>query len=173
MALIQCPDCKQDVSDAAPACPRCGRPIAARPVPAGPPLQFQPPPKKSNFAAIGCLTIVVLGVIALMSVGSSGSSGSRSAPSTVDLNASVRFTGTQVHITNGDTFAWSECKVEINDKFNHQLGEVAAGATAQVGALLFADDDGMRFNPFQYAAKEIFIVCQTPRGRGYYTGAWK
>jgi hypothetical protein len=26
MALIKCPDCATDVSDAAPACPRCGRP---------------------------------------------------------------------------------------------------------------------------------------------------
>lgn len=29
MALINCPDCASEVSDAAPACPRCGRPIAA------------------------------------------------------------------------------------------------------------------------------------------------
>ena len=29
MALITCPDCKAEISDAAPACPRCGRPAAA------------------------------------------------------------------------------------------------------------------------------------------------
>lgn len=28
MALIRCPDCQKDVSDAAPACPGCGRPVA-------------------------------------------------------------------------------------------------------------------------------------------------
>jgi rubredoxin len=28
MALIECPDCKREVSDAAKACPHCGRPIA-------------------------------------------------------------------------------------------------------------------------------------------------
>lgn len=32
MALINCPDCGTEVSDAAPACPKCGRPIAS-PVP--------------------------------------------------------------------------------------------------------------------------------------------
>jgi hypothetical protein len=34
MALINCPDCGTEVSDAAPACPKCGRPIAlaAQPV---------------------------------------------------------------------------------------------------------------------------------------------
>lgn len=31
MALIMCPDCQAQVSDAAPACPRCGRPIAMQP----------------------------------------------------------------------------------------------------------------------------------------------
>lgn len=30
MALISCPDCKGTVSDVAPACPRCGRPIAVK-----------------------------------------------------------------------------------------------------------------------------------------------
>ncbi len=33
MPLITCPDCRQDVSDAAPACPHCGRPGAESPVP--------------------------------------------------------------------------------------------------------------------------------------------
>lgn len=28
MALIACPECAQDVSDKAPACPRCGHPLA-------------------------------------------------------------------------------------------------------------------------------------------------
>ena len=28
MALIKCPDCQTDVSDLAPACPKCGRPVA-------------------------------------------------------------------------------------------------------------------------------------------------
>lgn len=32
MALVKCPDCGTDVSDAAPACVRCGRPIAAPPL---------------------------------------------------------------------------------------------------------------------------------------------
>jgi len=28
MALINCPECKKEVSDAAPTCPNCGVPIA-------------------------------------------------------------------------------------------------------------------------------------------------
>ena len=30
MALINCPDCKKEVSENAPACPNCGAPIAVR-----------------------------------------------------------------------------------------------------------------------------------------------
>lgn len=30
MALITCPDCGSDVSDAAPACPHCGHPVRAQ-----------------------------------------------------------------------------------------------------------------------------------------------
>ncbi len=30
MPLIKCPDCESEVSDQAPACPRCGRPIAVQ-----------------------------------------------------------------------------------------------------------------------------------------------
>jgi len=29
MALVTCPDCNSQISDAAPACPKCGRPAAA------------------------------------------------------------------------------------------------------------------------------------------------
>lgn len=28
MALIKCPDCGKEISDKAPVCPNCGRPIA-------------------------------------------------------------------------------------------------------------------------------------------------
>jgi hypothetical protein len=29
MALVSCPDCGQQISDRAPACPKCGHPMAA------------------------------------------------------------------------------------------------------------------------------------------------
>jgi len=28
VALIECPDCRHEVSDKAPACPKCGHPVA-------------------------------------------------------------------------------------------------------------------------------------------------
>ena len=35
MPLTTCPDCSASVSDAAPACPKCGRPLAAGAPPRG------------------------------------------------------------------------------------------------------------------------------------------
>ena len=34
MALVTCPDCQAQISDAAPACPKCGRPMRMAPTPA-------------------------------------------------------------------------------------------------------------------------------------------
>lgn len=39
MALISCPECNAEVSDQAPACPKCGHPIAEQPK-----KQFTGPP---------------------------------------------------------------------------------------------------------------------------------
>lgn len=84
MPLIICPDCAKQFSDAAAACPNCGRPNRA----ANPP----PEPKKKSFATgcagIGCLSLIVLYFIGSMasgpdsssSVRQSGSPSSRPAP---------------------------------------------------------------------------------------------
>lgn len=51
MALIKCADCASEVSDAAPACPKCGRPVQTM-APAGEKVS----PQQANtflFATIG------------------------------------------------------------------------------------------------------------------------
>ncbi len=65
MALVQCPDCKAEISDAAPACPKCGRPMGA-PAPVVAPAPGQPKTVKAtiwesrNGGAIGCFVIVLI-----------------------------------------------------------------------------------------------------------------
>lgn len=39
MALIDCPDCQKKISDLAPACPFCGRPMRAEAVPPSEPAR--------------------------------------------------------------------------------------------------------------------------------------
>jgi len=61
MALVQCPDCGTDVSDAAPACPKCGRP--ARNI-LGQEKAITVKPQTSC-VTIGCLGVFIL-VIAVI-----------------------------------------------------------------------------------------------------------
>ncbi len=62
MALVKCPDCGKEVSDAAPACPGCGRPMAAGPAAAA--AAAAPPAKpKSVFSGVLLALIVFFIVI--------------------------------------------------------------------------------------------------------------
>lgn len=58
MALISCPDCSQKVSDSAPQCLACGRPIAGVAVattPSYPTARYEPPvQQRSAYACTGC-----------------------------------------------------------------------------------------------------------------------
>jgi hypothetical protein len=67
MALIKCTDCNADVSDAAPACPRCGRPMALQASAterASPPLEARMPKSRNSTRGIALLMLVcVAGLI--------------------------------------------------------------------------------------------------------------
>jgi len=56
MALVTCPDCSSQVSDAAPACPKCGRPFAV----------VAPTPQPGKFLDPGANARSCLGVIAFL-----------------------------------------------------------------------------------------------------------
>jgi len=63
MALVQCPECKQEISDQAQACPHCGAPRQGVAAPAAPP----PPVSQvvSSRPARGAWPIVIVLVLAL------------------------------------------------------------------------------------------------------------
>lgn len=56
MALIQCPDCKEAVSDSAPACPKCGRPMP----------DAKPPKRKFGWKHWAVLALAVLALLSLL-----------------------------------------------------------------------------------------------------------
>lgn len=64
MTLITCPDCHNEISDAAPSCPRCGRPGQLHQA-ASPTAQLQPRvieetgKKWKGLQAIGCAGTIV------------------------------------------------------------------------------------------------------------------
>ena len=83
MALVKCPDCGREVSDQAPSCPNCGRPMAARRAP--PP----PPAKKSSSWPAGCLILGFLGFCGLYVLGSSAGDSSRSSGTSTEQNPKI------------------------------------------------------------------------------------
>ncbi len=56
MALITCADCKSEISDAAPSCPKCGRPTRA--------LSASSTADVSNSRASGALSYAAVGFLA-------------------------------------------------------------------------------------------------------------
>ena len=79
MALVQCEDCGQDVSDLAPACPRCSRPQQPplQAIPAGAPqpgrAYYPPAPERRGSTAGGVFWGLVLFFIVLPMVFGLGS----------------------------------------------------------------------------------------------------
>lgn len=136
--------------------------------------------EKKNLA-IGCLGLIFLIVVVMWICGvfeSEKKSEVPSKPLYVDLNASVRFTGTQFVITNNDNFNWENVQLEINPgllKSGYKLnaGLMSAGYAYTVGALQFTKSNGTRFNSILIKAQSISIYCDTPKGKGYYHGTWK
>jgi len=179
MALISCPECKNEISSEAEACPKCGY------------SQKKHADTKQNVGCgTGCLVVVILSVIVLIVVSlsndsgsssSSGSGGSRSSSSssyTVDLNAKVTYPGSQFVIQNNDSFDWTNVELGVNSKtfssgYTLKIRRMSAGETYTVGAMQFAKSGGERFNPLTHKPRKFSIWCDTPRGKGSYHGLWE
>jgi len=71
MGLRKCPDCGREVSDKAPACPYCGRPIATGD--SQQPTQLEGTAKSLKLQ--GCLAALLAVVGIIMAVGAASASG--------------------------------------------------------------------------------------------------
>jgi hypothetical protein len=67
MALVTCPDCAHEISDAAPSCPWCGRPVPVVPVPA-PAAQPSQPEDVPEFRPSASRNLTIAGVVAVVVV---------------------------------------------------------------------------------------------------------
>lgn len=130
----------------------------------------------------GCLTFIVA-VVVIYFLFFRGCGTTTNTPSntptttTIDLQASVNFTGTQFVITNNDSFAWTNVLLKINPGFVAngywlRTDRMEAGSTYTVGALQFAKDDGTRLNPYTTKPTSISIQATTPKGTGFWSGGW-
>lgn len=131
----------------------------------------------------GCLTLlgiiflflILIGVIIALQSEESKKPSPRTSSATIDLEASVRFDGSQFIITNQDSFDWTTVKLEVNSGlltggYVLKVKRLEAGHTYTVGALQFAKGDGTRLNPFTTKPQKFSIWCDVPRGKGFWYG---
>jgi len=131
----------------------------------------------------GTSLLIFLGVIIIFAFiifsGGDGENEKETQPSSIYLNASVRFTGTQFIIENNDNFDWLNVKMEVNGSFLKsgfilETDRMKADETYTVGALQFAKKDGTRFNPITYKPQKIDISCDTLKGEdAFWSGGWE
>jgi hypothetical protein len=121
------------------------------------------------------VSLVLMGFLIITAIGTTDTEDSTS--DSVDLNANVRFTGTQFVIENKDSFDWTNVTLEVNGStfssgYKLKVSRLEAGETYTVGAMQFAKSDGEKFNPITYKVQSIYISCDVPNGTGWYSGSW-
>ena len=136
--------------------------------------------KNKSSLGTGCLGFLVLVIIVYFIMFNPFTSQEKETqPSSIYLNASVRFTGTQFIIENNDNFDWFNVKMEVNGSFLKggfilKTDRMKAGETYTVGALQFAKKDGTRFNPVTYKPQKFDISCDTLKGEdAFWAGGWE
>jgi len=105
-------------------------------------------------------SILAIGLFLFLAFGS----GSDGEDSTIDLNATIRFTGTQFVITNNDNFDYKKAELEVNNKYILKGNTLKAGETYNVGIMQFADGDGNRMNTM-IKPQKFTIWCDVKDGK--------
>jgi hypothetical protein len=181
VSLLKCPDCGQDVSSAARACPHCGR------------------PNRLSSATLGLSGVVAIAAVcagALISRLSSraempGEPARASAPATTiaqpapggrGLAATVGYNRKLflLRVQNGDSFAWSNCELSLNARgissgYTRALEAIRPGITeaAMLASSEFVDADGHRFDPATQQVASLDVACDTPEGHRSYQGRFE
>src|SRR5262249_26285932 len=94
------------------------------------------------------------------------------------IGADVSFTGTQIALRNPTAYNWTDVLIELNFSsaaaFKYRLDSLRAGESTNIGAALFARDDGTRFNPFALKPQQVAVTAHLSNGEtGSYVGEWR
>jgi hypothetical protein len=176
--LRKCPDCGNDVSSEATACPHCGRP-------------FRKPSSRIELSSILIIAVVCAGVLIWRLT--AHTQGTAAAPPAVApettiaqptregaaLTATVGFNRRLLlfRIENGDAFAWTNCQLSLNahgisSGYTRAVETIKPGITdaALVESADFVDGDGHKFDPATQQVATLEIACETPQGPRSYGG---
>ena len=181
MSLRKCPDCGQDVSSTAVACPHCGRPNRRSSAPV-------------ELSGILIIAVVCAGALIwrLSSQSEAPGDAARVLPPETTIAQPTR-TGAALTATvgynhklfllrvqNGDPFAWTGCQLSINVQgissgYTHEVDIIRPGITeaALLASVEFVDGDGRAFDPATQQVATLDIACETPQGHRAYGGRFQ
>lgn len=133
---------------------------------------------KATACGWGCGIVLVLlfvGLFVLNNIFCSPSKKTTDSSQPVELTARVHNSGSQIEITNNDTFTWSNVTVSLNyetwgNGFTNSVSSLAPGDTVKFGLMTFTKESGERFNPITYAVKKLEIKATTEKGMGFWFG---
>jgi hypothetical protein len=179
VSVRKCPDCGQDVSTSASACPHCGRPNRR--------WSLSP-----EILAYLVLAIAGAGVLAWYSASRDSGAVQVTAPVTPEtviaepyrqlaqgLSANVGYNRKLLlfRIENRDSFPWSNCQLSLNGQgissgYVRQVDTIRPGLTeaALLPIVDFTDGSGRKFDPALSGAATLDLDCETPHGHRYYYG---
>jgi hypothetical protein len=118
--------------------------------------------------------LIVLGavVVALAAAvyfrGSSSSKPKTVEPPDVSLTAAVNCSGSEVQVTNNDTAAWRDARVEINSNFAHIIPSIRPQQTVTLPADQLTDSNGKSFDPVSMKCQSASIQAFIREGRGHF-----
>lgn len=178
MSLRKCPDCGQDVSSTATACPHCGRPNR----------RSSAPIELSGILIIAAVCAGAL-IWRLSSHSEAPAEAAQVMPPETTIAQPTR-TGTALTATigynrklsllrvqNGDSFPWTGCQLSINAQgvssgYTRDVESIRPGITeaALIASAEFVDGDGRSFDPVTQPLATLDISCETPVGHRSYGG---
>jgi hypothetical protein len=93
--------------------------------------------------------------------------------------ASVSFTGTQFIVKNLAASEWTDIVVVVNRPnlwtagYQFRFAQLGAGESKTIGAMLFAKDDGTRFNSGQTKPMDVEVRANVSGSAKVHVGAFQ
>ena len=124
---------------------------------------------------------IIITFISSMLVGCSGSPKTPTSPPSapdVYIKGSGLVTGTDIEITNKDSFDWQNVEVELNPgispgPYNYHVDIIKALSTFPAPSANFKNAAGQPFDISKSKPKTIAVRCTTPQGKGLFEGEWE
>ncbi len=121
------------------------------------------------------IVIFIIFTLAVLFFNKENGGGSLTASGSIYLNAQVKLRDRNFYITNKNNFNWENVKFIVNAGSSHGNYEfdikiIDSRKTYILKTTQFARKDEMHLNTSLVLAEDFTIMCDTPKGKGYWHG---